>query len=159
MDQLTFWAGVSLALKTFFIYCFALLLVRVSSRRLLNVFAGFDLIVTILLGSVLSRSINGTASLLSSIIAGSLIVFLHWLTSVAVYHSKFFRVLVRGRHRLLIKNGSFNWEEMEKAHILDNDLLIELRKENGTEKIEEVQEARLETSGQVVFLMKEKNSN
>ena len=137
------------------IYIMALLLVRITDKRILSNLTAFDIIVTIILGSTLSRAINGSAPLIPSIAAGAVIVFLHLITAILSFHSSFFRSVLRGKHVTLIKDGKINWNNMRKTHIPENDLLIELRKQINDESLQSIKEARMETCGTITFIKKQ----
>lgn len=61
------------------IFCIALLLVRVGDRRIFNKNAAFDIVLSIILGSVLSRAITGNAPFVPNYhvhyISGTALVF------------------------------------------------------------------------------------
>jgi uncharacterized membrane protein YcaP (DUF421 family) len=70
-EQIAAWLGIGLdiadvgplqmALRTVVIYAFTLAIVRLGSKRFLSQATAFDAIVGIMLGSVMSRAINGSA--------------------------------------------------------------------------------------------------
>ena len=63
----------AMALRTAVIYALTLVLVRLSSRRLLAKPSAFDVIVAIMLGSIMSRAINGSAPLVPTLAAGAVL--------------------------------------------------------------------------------------
>jgi uncharacterized membrane protein YcaP (DUF421 family) len=68
-----------MALRTVVIYVFTLAIVRLGSRRLLSKPSAFDVIVAIMVGSIMSRAINGTAPFVPTMLAGIVLVVMHWL--------------------------------------------------------------------------------
>jgi uncharacterized membrane protein YcaP (DUF421 family) len=68
-----------MALRTVVIYLFTLAIVRLGSRRLLSKPSAFDVIVAIMVGSIMSRAINGTAPFVPTMLAGIVLVVMHWL--------------------------------------------------------------------------------
>lgn len=70
------------ALRSAAVYLVALMLVCLGEKRLLGKNTAFDVVIGIILGSVLSRAINGSASLLPTIIAGLVLVGMHWLLAI-----------------------------------------------------------------------------
>ena len=63
--------AVQMALRTICIYAFSLVIVRLGSKRFLSQATAFDVIVGIMLGSVMSRAINGSAPFFPTLLAGS----------------------------------------------------------------------------------------
>src|SRR4051812_22541814 len=66
-------------LRTIVIYAFTLAIVRFGSKRFLSQATAFDTIVGIMLGSVMSRAINGSAPFFPTLLAGAALVGMHWL--------------------------------------------------------------------------------
>ncbi len=130
------------------IYLAALAMVRLGEKRFLGKSTAFDVILGVMLGSVVSRAINGSADLLPTLGAGALLVGLHWLFAVIAFRSDRFGTLMKGRTRLLVKDGAIDWDEMRGCHMSRDDLLGALRAE-GVESPEGVAEARLERSGKI----------
>jgi hypothetical protein len=113
------------ALRAILIYALALLLVRIGSKRVLGQATAFDVIVAIMLGSVLSRAINGSAPFVPTILASGALVGLHLVfVALAVSTSLF------GPLRLLIKDGKVQEEEMRAANLYCNDLDEALRSQS-----------------------------
>lgn len=100
-----------MALRAMLVYALALLLVRIGSRRLLSQATAFDVIVAIMLGSILSRAINGSA-FIPTVVAGGVLVGLHWLFAALAAATSFFGPLIKGEPRLLIEDGQVQEEEM-----------------------------------------------
>src|SRR5688572_2046047 len=101
-------SALQMALRTVLIYAATLAIVRVGSKRFLSQATAFDAIVAIMLGSIMSRAINGSAPLLPTIAAGIILVGLHWLIAAIAYSSDWFGFLVKGEPVLLIKDGRLN---------------------------------------------------
>jgi uncharacterized membrane protein YcaP (DUF421 family) len=131
------------------VYLVGLALVRVGEKRFLGKSTAFDVLLAIILGSVLSRAINGTAPFIPTLAASLLLVGLHWLFSVLAFYSDRFGTAVKGRERVLIRDGEIRWDEMRGGHISRNDLLAALRTQARVTSPEEVEEARLERSGEI----------
>src|SRR5438477_10560958 len=72
--ELTF---LQLSLRGVVIFLLTLVMVRLSSRRSLAEKTAFDAILLVILASVLSRAINGSAGFFTSIGCSFVLVFLH----------------------------------------------------------------------------------
>ncbi|WP_173930969.1 YetF domain-containing protein [Chelativorans sp. Marseille-P2723] len=114
--------SAQMALRAALTYTLALLLVRIGSKRFLSQATAFDVIIAIMLGSILSRAINGTAPFLPTILASAALVGLHWLFAALAVNTSFFGPLVKGERRLLIEDGKVLEDQMRAANLSENDL-------------------------------------
>ena len=94
-----------------------ILLVRLGDRRLLGRNAGFDLLLIVVLGSVLSRGVNGQAAFLPTLGASGVLVLLHHLLAWTASRSDWFSKLIKGRPRVLVKNGEANAQELRRSYL------------------------------------------
>src|SRR5690348_8778006 len=63
--------AVAMALRTIVVFAFTLAIVRLGSKRFLGEASPFDFIVGIMLGSVMSRAINGSAPFFPTLVSGT----------------------------------------------------------------------------------------
>jgi uncharacterized membrane protein YcaP (DUF421 family) len=137
-----------MALRAMLVYVLALLLVRIGSKRFLSQATAFDVIVAIMLGSILSRAINGSAPLIPTILAAGALVGLHCVFAALAARTSFFGPLVKGEPRLLIKDGQVQEEEMRRAKLSDHDLEQALRLQSRTDP-SKIKRAYLERNGSI----------
>lgn len=135
--------------RTFIVFVVAVMLARLGARRFLAHNAGFDIMVAIVLGSVLSRGINGQAAFFPSLGASILLVALHHALATLTYHSHWFSQLVKGRPWVLVRSGELDRQAMERAKITADDLDENLRLHGNLGNTRDVAEARLERNGSV----------
>src|SRR3954466_8183222 len=64
------------------VFVAGLIIVRAADRRFLGRNAGFDVLLAVVLGSVLSRGINGQANFFPTLGASVLLVILHRVVSM-----------------------------------------------------------------------------
>jgi uncharacterized membrane protein YcaP (DUF421 family) len=138
-----------MACRTFVVFVFAVTLARLGARRFLAHNAGFDIMVAIVLGSVLSRAINGQASFFPTLGASALLVGLHHVLATLTFHSHWFSALVKGQPRILIRDGKVDRREMARGKITDHDLDENLRLHGNVKGTGDVAEARLERNGSI----------
>jgi uncharacterized membrane protein YcaP (DUF421 family) len=129
------------------VFILAVLMARVGARRFLGHNAGFDIIVLVMLGSVLSRGINGEAAFFPTLGASALLVGLHHVFAVMAFNWHWFSQLVKGRAHVLVRNGAVVREEMARCKITPDDLDESLRLHGRVDATSEVREARLERNG------------
>ena len=138
-----------MAWRGFIVFWFAILLVRTGARRLLAHGAGFDIMVAIVLGSVLSRAINGQSSFFPTLGVSALIVALHYALASLTFRSHWLSERVKGRARVLVRDGEVDRQQMGRSNITDDDLDEYLRLHGNVRDLSEVAEARLERNGAV----------
>ena len=139
--------ALQMALRTVLIYTATLAIVRVGSKRFLSQATAFDAIVAIMLGSIMSRAINGSAPFLPTLAAGVILVGLHWLIAAIAFSSDWFGTLVKGEPVLLIRDGRLNAKGLRGSSISQMDLEEALRIESHVTEPEKVQLAYLERNG------------
>jgi uncharacterized membrane protein YcaP (DUF421 family) len=138
---------LQMALRTVLIYAATLAIVRVGSKRFLSQATAFDAIVAIMLGSIMSRAINGSAPFLPTLASGVILVGLHWLMAAIAYSSDWFGTLVKGNPVLLIEDGQVQKKGMRQTSVSAKDLEEALRIESHVTEPERVQLAYLERNG------------
>lgn len=128
----------------------------VGERRFIGKFAAFDVILTVIFGSTLSRAINGTSAFFETIFAGLVLVVMHWIISAISFHHFKWENLLKGRSRTLIRNGQLCQKTMEACHITRDDLLSTLRLKCQIDRLEAIDRANLERNGDISFSLKAK---
>ena len=144
---------LQMAARAVVIYLVTLVIVRLGKKRFMSQATAFDVIVGIVLGSIASRAITGNAPMLPTMAAAGVVMALHWAFSAIAVRSGMFGNLIKGRNRLLVKDGAVDEAELCAAHMTSNDLLGALR-EQGIESVGGVAEARLERDGSVSVIKK-----
>jgi uncharacterized membrane protein YcaP (DUF421 family) len=142
-------SSVEMALRALLVYVLAVILVRIGSKRFLSQATAFDVIVAIMLGSILSRAINGSAPFLPTIAAGAALVGLHWFFALLTSRTDFAGPLLKGEPRLLIKDGEVQEEEMRKAKLSEHDLEQALRMGSKQSDPSKIRRAYLERNGSI----------
>lgn len=138
-----------MSLRAALIYLLTLLFIRLGKRRFLARPTPFDVILWLVFGSVISRSINGNAPLLPTIGAAAVLIMLHFMFSILSYYSSRIGALVKGMPVVLIKEGEIQWNAMKKHGITEHDLLGALRRNAQIISPREVVLAMLERSGEI----------
>ena len=153
-SQLNIW---QMGLRAAIIYIAALIMVRmVGDRRFIGKYAAFDVILSIIFGSTLSRAINGSSAFFETIFAGFVLVGMHWLFSAIAFHFTEFETKIKGRSRVLIRDGQLCSQAMQTCHITKKDLQSALRIKCQIDNLENVERACLESNGDISFSLKSK---
>jgi uncharacterized membrane protein YcaP (DUF421 family) len=101
-DHVAWWQECARA-AVIFAYGFAL--VRIAGRRVFGKWAALDIIVSIIVGSSLSRAVTGNAALFGTLTAMTLLIGLHWVLSHAAARSPRLSRLLEGSAIELARNG------------------------------------------------------
>jgi uncharacterized membrane protein YcaP (DUF421 family) len=147
-----------MAARALVVFCVAVLLARVADRRFMGRSACFDFMLGVILGSVLSRGINGQAPFFPTLGASALLVIFHRVVGTAAFHSHWFSELVKGRERVLVRNGRLDEDAMRRNKISYDDLCENLRLNGNVIDLSEVREARLERNGSISVIHAERRS-
>jgi uncharacterized membrane protein YcaP (DUF421 family) len=142
-------SAIQMALRTVFVYAFTLAIVRLGSKRFMSKATAFDVIVGIMLGSVMSRAITGSASFFPTLMVGATLVGMHWLIAALAFRFESFGSLVKGNSILLIEDGKIQKIGMRKAGLSDHDLKQALRMQNNHTDPANIRLAYLERSGNI----------
>lgn len=114
--------AIGTVLRTIIVYGFTLAIIRLGSKRFLSKATAFDVIVAIMLGSVMSRAINGSTPFFATLLAGFVLLGMHWLFAILAYRTDWFGSYVKGERILLIKEGKIQRDGMRRGSITDDDL-------------------------------------
>ncbi|PYJ10092.1 MAG: DUF421 domain-containing protein [Verrucomicrobia bacterium] len=145
---------LQVSLRALFIFIIGLALVRIGDRRSLSEKTAFDAIFIVLIGSILSRAINGTAPFVTTIAAGVVLMLIHRACAFGACKSHAFGKLIKGRPVTLVRNGEIDRGEMRRALVSDHDLEEDLRLDAQIEGVSDIKIARLERSGDISFIKK-----
>lgn len=140
---------LQMTLRAVLVYPLALAMVRIGDKRFLGELAALDFLLAIVIGSIVSRAISGSAPFLPCLAAAFALVVLHRALAMVGYRSDRIGNLVKGRPRPLVRDGEVLWDQMRKASIGEEDLLGATRRTAGLASIEDVEQAILERNGQI----------
>ena len=137
--------------RAFVVFIFGLILLRISGRRTFARWSALDIIVSIIMGSSLSRALTGSAPLGGTLLAMILIAFLHWVLARTASRSRRFAHLVEGQAAILGQSGQVFPREMQRHNISETDMNEALRKE-GLPDAARTRQVTLEPSGTITVL-------
>ena len=129
-----------------------LVMVRISSKRSLAEKTAFDAALIVIIASVLSRAINGSAPFVPTVVVGFVLVLLHRFLALDAYASHAFGILVKGKPVVIVENGHVNDRNMRANHITQHDLEEDMRLDAEIEDLSKIKVARVERSGDISFI-------
>jgi uncharacterized membrane protein YcaP (DUF421 family) len=137
-----------MSIRAAFVFFAALLLIRAGGKRTFGKMSSFDIVVSVMLGSILSRAVTGNSPLLPTLAASGAVILLHFLLAKIALHSPRMGYLIKGREVRLIKAGEIQWPAMRQCNISKHDLMEAARLE-GIAALKDIQNAYLERSGKI----------
>jgi uncharacterized membrane protein YcaP (DUF421 family) len=138
-----------MTVRALLLFLYGVMLVRIAGPRMFGHSAVIDLILTVLIGSNLSRALTGNAPLFPTMVATAAMVFIHWLLARLAFHYNWISWLVKGHRVQLVRRGEIDWVAMRSNAIADGDLLDAAR-EAGIHELDEIVEASLQRNGKII---------
>jgi uncharacterized membrane protein YcaP (DUF421 family) len=143
-----------ISLRGAIVLIFTLIIIRLGDKRSLSKKSAFDAALLIILASVLSRAINGSAAFFATLGGSAVLVGLHRALAYVSCRSEAMRRLIKGQPSELVRDGKFIRRNMRRDHVADEDVREDLRLD-GKEELAKIKVARLECSGDISFIKEE----
>jgi uncharacterized membrane protein YcaP (DUF421 family) len=147
-SHVTAWQECARAVLIFF---YGLAMVRLLGRRVFGKWAALDIVVSIIVGSNLSRALTGSAPLFGTILATTVLMALHWVLARAASLRPTLSRALEGRSIALAKDGTPAPEIMKRQGVTEADLNEALR-QAGVETIDKTRRITLEPSGKITVV-------
>ncbi len=146
---------ISTIIRTFIIYCFVSLCVRIMGKRQLGQLQPGELVITILISEIAANPITDTNQpILNTVVSLMLLVAFEIFSSLIARKSLKFRYVSDGKPITLIKNGELNQNNLRKLRFTIDEVLSALRQKDIFD-ISEVEYAVVETNGTLSVLLKQ----
>lgn len=144
---------LQISLRGLVVFFVALVLVRLSDRRALAKKSPFDILLVVILASVLSRAINGSASFLPTLGGAAVLVCLHRLLAFAASRSPTVLRVIKGNSTVLVRNGAWDEAALRRTNTSPEDVKEDMRLVAKTDDLKRVRLARLEVGGDISFIL------
>ncbi|HJT32726.1 MAG TPA: YetF domain-containing protein [Pirellulales bacterium] len=141
------------AVRAAVVYVLSLALVRYGKSRFISQASAIDVLIVLILGSLLSRGITGSASISTTMVASGVLVLFHFSLTWLACHSHRLGSLIKGNPRVLVEQGAIDWPQMGRSHISQNDLIEALRLRAGTDDLSQIKVAYKERNGAISFIL------
>ena len=138
-------------LRAVLIFAYGLALVRIAGRRAFARWSALDIVVSIIVGSNLSRALTGSAELWGTLLATTLLMALHLGLAYAAARWRNVSELVEGRSITLGAEGSVEPRSLTRHAVSDADLQQALHNA-GVESSADTRLIVLEPSGKISVL-------
>jgi uncharacterized membrane protein YcaP (DUF421 family) len=146
-----------LCLRAVAVYLAGWLILRVGGNRFMGRETAFDIVLAFVLGSTLSRAINGSGPLHWTLLACALLAALHHLLAWATFRSHRLGVLLKGQPEPLIHGGRVLPDGLRKHRVSQGDLEEALRLHASVKELDQIDEARYERNGDISFVKKQRD--
>ncbi|MCC9137956.1 DUF421 domain-containing protein [Pontibacter silvestris] len=156
-QSLTWW---QMSLRAIGVFVMALIILRIGSVRIFGKNTAFDIVLGVIYGSILSRAITGNSPFWPTIVAALVLVLLHNGLAALAYRTHFgVGDFIKGKPKVLIKDGDLQHEILKSNGITDNDLLEALRNSGNDDGLDMIKAAYLERSGDISIILKKKKGS
>lgn len=142
----------NVSVRALIIFFIGIVLVRIGDRRSLSQKTAFDAIFIVLIGSMLSRAINGSGPFFMTIASGLVMMIIHRGCAFGACKWHSFGKLLKGEPVTVVRNGEVDWKELRRALVSKHDFEEDLRLAGKTGDVGSIQLARLERSGDISFI-------
>lgn len=141
--------SLEMSLRAIAVYVGGLVLVRIGRNRMLGRTSAFDIVLGFLLGSLLSRAINGSAPLVPTFASAAALVALHWIVAHVAHRVAVLDPLLKGARLPLVKDGRILPANLHRGEISERDLAEAMRLHGRVDSVEQVRHAYLERNGEI----------
>ena len=145
---------VQVSLRGVVVFLVTLITLRLGHKRSLSRKTPFDAVLLVILASVLSRAINGSAPFFATLGGGVVLVLLHRVFAFLTFYSHRFGILVKGRPDVIVRDGQCDMAMMWRNHVSTHDLDEDMRLSAHTDDLSDIRVARVERSGDISFIKK-----
>ena len=146
---------IATIIRTFIIYCFVSICVRIMGKRQLGQLQPGELVITILISEIAATPITDTNQpILNTAISLMLLVAFEIFSSLVARKNLHFRYVADGKPITLIKNGKLNQQNLKMLRFTIDEVLSALRQKDIFD-INDVEYAVVETNGTLSVLLKQ----
>lgn len=145
---------LQMSVRALIIFAYGLVLVRIAGKRTFGKLSAFDILLAVIIGSNLSRTLTASAPFVPTLVATTLLVALHFVLGRLAVHFDWVGPVIKGSPRQIIRDGKLDSEAMRKAELSEGDLDMALRLQ-GYENLDQIASGYLERSGDISLIAKE----
>jgi uncharacterized membrane protein YcaP (DUF421 family) len=132
------------------IYVFLWLIFRISGKRTLAQTSPFELVLLLIISEVTNQAmVDSDHSITNALLLIVTLVGMSVLLSVIKHYSPAATRWLEGMPLPLMKDGSLLQENMDKARVDKEEILMSARYTQGVERLEDIKEATLENDGEI----------
>jgi uncharacterized membrane protein YcaP (DUF421 family) len=130
------------------IFVFGVAILRIAGRRAFGQQSTVDIMLSIVIGSSLSRALTGGAPFVPTLAATAALVAMYWVATRLTVRSECARWLLKGKSIPLVRHGKPDPVAMRKLAVAETDL-EEAMRHVGIDDLRRVDTAMFERSGKI----------
>jgi uncharacterized membrane protein YcaP (DUF421 family) len=143
---------VQIIISSVAVYLFVIIAIRLFGKKELSQLSVIDLVFVLLISnSVQNAMVGSNTTLMGGLVAAGALFITNYIFKQFLYRFPKFSKFIQGEALLLIYNGNLNTENIVKSK-LTIDEIMEVIREHGVSKIEDVDLAVLEVDGNISVL-------
>lgn len=140
--------------RVFVLYLLVILVMRIMGKREIGQLQPYELAITLIIAELVTLPMEDNAiPLLDGVMPVLTITLAQVTLSYLTTKSQWFQDFISGKYTIIVENGKMIQKNMAKQKYNITELLEQLRM-SGVTKIDDVQYAILETSGQLSVILK-----
>jgi len=140
------------------VYAFLLVFLRMTGKRNVGQYDPFDLILLLILSNAVQNSMNaGDNSLIGGLISATTLIVCHTLMAHLTFRNHWFSRVIDGKPLRLIDQGEVN-EQVMRSELITTDNLKAALHAAGCLHTYEVEQATIETNGQITIVLRNRDS-
>ncbi len=144
-----------MGLRTIVVCIIGVLIIKLAGRRTFSMNMALDNLITIMMGGILTRGIDGRTPFLGVVASAiAVVVFYRAINWGCVYSNKFGR-LIKGREKIIYQNGSWNTDIMKKFMVTEKDIQERVRVKLNKDSFDDINQIYIERGGDVSIVQKE----
>jgi uncharacterized membrane protein YcaP (DUF421 family) len=136
------------------VFLICIMLIRIMCRRAFGMQSYLDIALAVLIGSILSRAVTGTAPFIGTTLATTAMAACYWALAHLAQRFHVVGWLVKGSARVLVRDGEPDEQAMRRVGISHTDLKEAVRQADLLH-VDQVRLAVLERSGRISVLRRE----
>lgn len=140
--------------RTAVVFAYGVLLLRLAGKRAFGRFGPVDIVLSVVIGSSLSRAMTGNVPLLATLAGVTLLVALYRISAQATARWPGVSRLVEGGPAELGRDGRVDPAALQR-HAISACALDEALRQKSVERVEETRRLTLEPGGQISVFKKE----
>lgn len=150
---------LQMSMRSLIAFLITLILIRIAGIRTFGKRSGFDNVVTIMLGAILSRTVAGASPFLPTVAASLVLVLVHRLIGRLTYRHSVFSKLVKSEAVCLYKNGAPLYENMKQTDISLHDMEEAIRMQLHKDSFDGIKAMYIERTGSISIVLTPNQDN
>lgn len=139
------------SVRAVLIFAYGSLLVRFTGRRAFARWSALDIVVSIVVGSNLSRALTGGAPLAGTLVATTVLMVLHWVLAQGVARSPLLSRWLEGQAVGLAAHGRID-DRLRTRHGVSQADMDEAVRQHGLATMDMAERVTLEPSGTITVI-------